>query len=115
METGSPEVLARHSSEGDSSGAFAHMIHRNLRFHLTAPIAAFFAFCLATAPAIAAPINNIVLVHGAWADGSGWNGVYNILTNSATLFAGGYAACFENAILHVSRNAGLKFADEESK
>jgi pimeloyl-ACP methyl ester carboxylesterase len=25
-------------------------------------------------------INNIVLVHGAWADGSGWDGVHNILT-----------------------------------
>ena len=25
-------------------------------------------------------INNIVLVHGAWADGSGWEGVHNILT-----------------------------------
>ena len=24
-------------------------------------------------------VRNIVLVHGAWADGSGWNGVYNIL------------------------------------
>src|SRR6202789_934166 len=24
-------------------------------------------------------IKNIVLVHGAWADGSGWKGVYNIL------------------------------------
>src|SRR5580658_5908299 len=24
-------------------------------------------------------IKNIVLVHGAWADGSGWNGVYQIL------------------------------------
>jgi len=72
--------LARNSSEGDSSCAFAHMIHRNLRFHLTAPIASFFAFCLATAPAIAAPIKNIVLVHGAWADGSGWRSVYNILT-----------------------------------
>lgn len=31
-------------------------------------------------PAIAAPVNNIVLVHGAWADGSGWKGVYDILT-----------------------------------
>jgi pimeloyl-ACP methyl ester carboxylesterase len=27
-----------------------------------------------------APIKNIVLVHGAWADGSGWKGVYDILT-----------------------------------
>jgi pimeloyl-ACP methyl ester carboxylesterase len=28
----------------------------------------------------AARINNIVLVHGAWADGSGWKGVYDILS-----------------------------------
>ncbi len=26
-----------------------------------------------------APVKNIVLVHGAWADGSGWKGVYDIL------------------------------------
>jgi pimeloyl-ACP methyl ester carboxylesterase len=26
------------------------------------------------------PVKNIVLVHGAFADGSGWEGVYNILT-----------------------------------
>jgi len=25
------------------------------------------------------PVKNVVLVHGAWADGSGWRGVYNIL------------------------------------
>jgi hypothetical protein len=25
------------------------------------------------------PLKNIVLVHGAWADGSGWKGVYDIL------------------------------------
>jgi pimeloyl-ACP methyl ester carboxylesterase len=27
------------------------------------------------------PVRNIVLVHGAWADGSGWKGVYDILVN----------------------------------
>ena len=27
----------------------------------------------------APPIRNIVLVHGAWVDGSGWKGVYDIL------------------------------------
>jgi len=27
----------------------------------------------------ASPTRNIVLVHGAWADGSGWKGVYDIL------------------------------------
>jgi lipoyl-dependent peroxiredoxin len=32
-------------------------------------------------------------------------------TNPETLFAGGYAACFENALLRVSRDAGLRFAD----
>src|SRR5215471_3423880 len=26
------------------------------------------------------PVRNIVLLHGAWADGSGWRGVYDILT-----------------------------------
>ena len=25
------------------------------------------------------PVRNVVLVHGAWADGSGWKGVYDIL------------------------------------
>jgi osmotically inducible protein OsmC len=33
-------------------------------------------------------------------------------TNPEQLFAGGYAACFENALLRVSREAGLRFADE---
>jgi pimeloyl-ACP methyl ester carboxylesterase len=30
--------------------------------------------------ATAAPVKNIVLVHGAWVDGSGWKAVYEILT-----------------------------------
>lgn len=36
-----------------------------------------------TVPAVAAdapPIKNIVLVHGAWVDGSGWKPIYDILT-----------------------------------
>ena len=32
-----------------------------------------------TSPGVAAPIGNIVLVHGAFADGSGWKGVSDIL------------------------------------
>ncbi|SFV37037.1 alpha/beta hydrolase [Hyphomicrobium facile] len=32
------------------------------------------------APASAEPIKNIVLVHGAWVDGSGWKAVYDILS-----------------------------------
>jgi lipoyl-dependent peroxiredoxin len=34
-------------------------------------------------------------------------------TNPETLFAGGYAACFENGLLRRSRDAGLRFADED--
>ncbi len=34
-------------------------------------------------------------------------------TNPEQLFAGGYAACFENALLRVSREAGRQFADDE--
>src|SRR5215475_8928187 len=34
----------------------------------------------ATAPAKAEPLKNIVLVHGAWVDASGWRPVYDILT-----------------------------------
>ena len=55
------------------------MIHRNLPLHLTVAMGAFFVLCLATEPALAAPLRNIILVHGAWADGSGWRGVYDIL------------------------------------
>lgn len=34
-------------------------------------------------------------------------------TNPEQLFAGGYAACFENALLHVSRDGGHRFADDD--
>lgn len=40
------------------------------------------AVALFTAPAMAAEkphVRNVVLVHGAWADGSGWQGVYKLL------------------------------------
>ncbi len=44
--------------------------------------AAIISICLAggTGAAFAAPVKNIVLVHGAWVDGSGWKPVYEILT-----------------------------------
>src|SRR6202790_3441214 len=32
-----------------------------------------------TVPAFAEPVKNIVLVHGAWVNGSGWKPVYQIL------------------------------------
>jgi pimeloyl-ACP methyl ester carboxylesterase len=39
----------------------------------------FTALCAVPIQAQKAPVRNIVLVHGAWADGSGWKGVYDIL------------------------------------
>lgn len=34
-------------------------------------------------------------------------------TNPEQLFAGGYAACFENALLRVARQSGHRFADSD--
>jgi Ohr subfamily peroxiredoxin len=34
-------------------------------------------------------------------------------TNPEQLFASGYAACFENPLLHVSRDASHRFADDD--
>src|SRR2546421_2112428 len=36
-------------------------------------------FCTVSSQEKTSPTRNIVLVHGAWADGSGWKGVYDIL------------------------------------
>ncbi len=43
-------------------------------------VAAVLSFASALAPASAEPLKNIVLVHGAWVDASGWKPVYEILT-----------------------------------
>ena len=37
------------------------------------------ALGLTTVQAQNNPVKNVVLLHGAWADGSGWKGVYDIL------------------------------------
>src|ERR1700741_807573 len=42
-------------------------------------LCAFGIFNNSVAQTSGAPVKNIVLVHGAWADGSGWKGVYDIL------------------------------------
>jgi pimeloyl-ACP methyl ester carboxylesterase len=49
---------------------------------LKACLAIVAALCLASmaVPASAEPLKNIVLVHGAWVDASGWTPVYEILT-----------------------------------
>ncbi|HEX3406896.1 MAG TPA: alpha/beta hydrolase [Caulobacteraceae bacterium] len=54
-----------------------------MRNILKAAAGGLIGFLVGVAPlpaAAAGPVKNIVLVHGAWADGSGWRGVYDILT-----------------------------------
>jgi pimeloyl-ACP methyl ester carboxylesterase len=52
----------------------------NTKACLAPAIAAFLVFGGTAVPALAAPVKNIVLVHGAWVDASGWKPVYEILT-----------------------------------
>jgi pimeloyl-ACP methyl ester carboxylesterase len=75
-------IKVRQSNNGVNNGPNkkdSKMNYRKLRFRLIIAMAAFFIFCLARATSFAASVKNIVLVHGAWADGSGWRDVYNIL------------------------------------
>jgi pimeloyl-ACP methyl ester carboxylesterase len=52
---------------------------RHLRLRLAAALGAAL-LCLAAGAGAAEPVKNIVLVHGAFVDGSGWRPVYDILT-----------------------------------
>jgi hypothetical protein len=56
------------------------MTRISLKTCLASTAAAFLTLGGAAVPASAAPVKNIVLVHGAWVDGSGWKPVYDILT-----------------------------------
>ncbi len=49
-------------------------------FKASLAIAAALSLASAAVPASADPLKNIVLVHGAWVDASGWKPVYEILT-----------------------------------
>ena len=55
------------------------MLNRCLKLNLKWALVVLAAFAFAAAPSMAAPVKNIVLVHGAWVDGSGWRPVYDIL------------------------------------
>ena len=51
----------------------------NLKVTLTRAISTLVFLGGAAIPALAAPVKDIILVHGAWVDGSGWEPVYKIL------------------------------------
>jgi hypothetical protein len=55
------------------------MIFSNLKNSFVSAVA-FLMLVGASTNALADPVKNIVLVHGAWVDGSGWKPVYEILT-----------------------------------
>jgi pimeloyl-ACP methyl ester carboxylesterase len=56
------------------------MLLRKFSLRFASVVAAVAVFGGAGRPALAAPVKNVVLVHGAWVDGSGWKPVYQILT-----------------------------------
>jgi pimeloyl-ACP methyl ester carboxylesterase len=56
-----------------------NLLKRKRSLIVTAVITIFAAFAIPCAAQAQTPVKNIVLVHGAFADGSGWEGVYNIL------------------------------------
>ena len=79
------------------------MNHRKIPFHRTVRIIVFFVLCVANVSALAAPVKNIVLVHGAWADGSGWKGVYDVPGASHSVYVSKpkeVAALIEEAAAH---------------
>jgi hypothetical protein len=53
---------------------------QTLKVSIVSAVAGLILLGGATTPAQAAPVKNIVLVHGAWVDGSDWKHVYEILT-----------------------------------
>ena len=57
------------------------MIFNNLKNSFVSAAALLVLAGTAAVPVLAAPVKNIVVVHGAFADGSGWKPVYDILVN----------------------------------
>src|SRR5882757_4289315 len=55
------------------------MLLHKLKVSVASAVIALTVLGGAASPALAAPVKNIVLVHGAWVDGSGWKPVYEIL------------------------------------
>ena len=56
------------------------MLLHKIKLRFASALAALTVLGGAGIPALAAPVKDIVLVHGAWVDGSGWKPVYEILT-----------------------------------
>lgn len=56
------------------------MLLHNLKISFASALVTTIVFGAAAVTTLAAPVKDIVLVHGAWVDGSGWKPVYTILT-----------------------------------
>jgi hypothetical protein len=54
-------------------------------------------------------VRNIVLVHGAWADGSGWKGVYEVLVKMATMSASSKSQRHPSKKMWLRRSAPLLY------
>jgi pimeloyl-ACP methyl ester carboxylesterase len=55
------------------------MLYRDRKIRLASGAAVAIILCAFVTSALAAPVKNVVLVHGAWVDGSGWKAIYDIL------------------------------------
>src|ERR1700730_14314215 len=73
------KVVQARGSRRSPSGKHKRLDRRTIRARVAAGtlLAAFLT--AGNVPAVAASTKNIVLVHGAWVDGSGWKPVYEIL------------------------------------
>src|SRR6266403_1362423 len=74
---GSPFRFVEQDTEQNSEKDLI-MIFNNLKNSFVSA-AAFLVLAGTAVPVLAAPVKNIVLVHGAFVDGSGWKPVYDIL------------------------------------
>src|SRR2546430_570533 len=70
---------ARVTNEGSPYAGAAMRVVNGLSQFLCIALVLLTAGGTASAQNDAPRVRNIVLVHGAWADGSGWKGVYEIL------------------------------------
>ena len=72
-------LLTKFRSKSLSASNVSQLIPRGTSYFLGIVLLSLLTLCVVSAQNQKNQIRNIVLVHGAWADGSGWKGVYDIL------------------------------------
>ncbi len=73
------KLLTKFRSRSLIASNVSQLIPRGTSYFLGIVLLLLLTLCVVSAQNQKNQIRNIVLVHGAWADGSGWKGVYDIL------------------------------------